>query len=102
MTTIAPFQPKTGSNQILTATAASGIATIDRSNNQVRVLNSGTGKAYFRVFDSRATPGANASVLDYPILPNASATISKGLNQDSIAYISADGTTLEVMTGEGW
>lgn len=102
MTTIAPFQPKAGSNQILAATPASAIATLDRSNNQVRVLNSGAGKAYFRIFDSRATPGAVATTADYPILPNASATVSKGLNQDSIAYVSVDGTTLEVMTGEGW
>ncbi len=52
MTAKQPFMPKYGSNQVLTAGAASASATIDQSNNQVRVVNTGANKAYFRTYNS--------------------------------------------------
>lgn len=98
---IQPFFPQYGSNQVLTAGAASATANITKASKQVRVVNTGANKGYFRVYDS--SNGAQAATTaDCPVAAGAAVTVTKGGNQDTIAYISANGTTLEVMTGEGF
>lgn len=95
-----PFFPHFGSNQVLTAGASSASAVLHRGPKQIRVANTGANKAYIRTYDS--TDGAqSATTADYCIQPGTAAVISK-IHHNAVAYISATGTTLEIMTGEGW
>ncbi len=105
MTARQPFMPTYGSNQILTAGAASLTAAIPPGNKQVRIVNTGANKAYFRTFNS--LDGAqSATSADCPIAAGMATTVTKpdgGRDaHNAFAYISATGTTLEMMTGEGW
>lgn len=104
MTAKQPFSPHYGSNQVLTAGAASASVGIDRDNKQVRVVNTGANIGYFRTYDSTdtATGAGTASTADVPVPAGMATTITKGMRHDRLAYISAAGTTLEVMTGEGF
>jgi hypothetical protein len=101
MTIKQPFYPQTGSNQVLTAGAASLTTSINAKCKQVRITNSGAAKGYVRTYNS--VNGAQpATVADLVVLPNAVVTITKDEGHDQLSYISATGTTLEVMTGEGF
>jgi hypothetical protein len=98
---IQPFSPQYGSNQVVTAGASSAAKSINKDSKQVRVVNTGANKGYFRIYDS--SNGAQAATIaDCPVVAGTAVTVTKGGNQDTIAYISASGTTLEVMTGEGF
>lgn len=101
MTIKQPFAPQYGSNQVLTAGAASAKVGINKESKQVRVVNTGANKGYFRIYDS-SNGVQSATTADCPVAAGAAVTVTKGGNQDTIAYISAAGTTLEVMTGEGF
>jgi len=101
MTAKQPFNPQYGSNQVLTVGASSASATISTGSKQARVLNSGANKGYFRLYNSKF--GAqNASTADCPVSAGMATTVTKDQDHDSIAYISAAGTTFDVMTGEGF
>lgn len=93
--------PKYGSNQVLTAGAAALIAAIDKDNKQVQIVNTGSNKGYVRTYDSTGTVPI-ATVADCPVASGARVVLTKPGNHDSLSYISASGTTLEVMTGEGF
>jgi hypothetical protein len=101
MTIKQPFSPQYGSNQVLTAGATSAKVNINKDSKQVRVVNTGANKGYIRIYDSSNDDPA-ATTADCPVAAGAAVVVTKGGNQDSIAYISATGTTLEVMTGEGF
>lgn len=101
MTAKQPFNPQYGSNQVLTVAAASASATLSTGSKQARVLNSGANKGYFRIYNSKG--GAqNATIADCPVVSGMATTVTKSQDDDSIAYLSASGTTFEVMTGEGF
>lgn len=95
-----PFQPKYGSNQTLTPSAASATVVIDADKNckQVRIVNRGASVCYVRIGES--TLGA-ASVADCAIAPNMATTLTKFMQHTHMSYISAGGTTLDVMVGDG-
>ena len=93
-----PFSPKYGSNQSLTAAAGSQSASIDGNNKQVRIINTGTNVAYVRV----GTGSVTATAADFPVPGGSGSTISKGDGENVLAYVSPTGTTLHVMTGEGY
>jgi hypothetical protein len=100
MTVKQPFNPRYGATQPVTAGAASANVTIDAqcTSKQLRICNTGTGLAYIRV-------GAGAQVAtaaDYPVPPNNITIITKDQQHDSLAYISAAGTTLLITPGEGF
>lgn len=97
MAVYAPFNAKRGDNQVLTATATSQSVTIDAVAKSVRILNGGLSVAHVRV----GTGAQTATTADTPILGNSDLVISKGDGEDTLAYISAVGTTLHVQTGEG-
>lgn len=107
MTIKQPFAPDLGSTQQLTAAAASANVGVRMDARQVRIWNSGiTNKVYVRTYSSVAATDkaslASATVADHVVPPNTITTISKPLNHDRFAYISASGTTLEIATGEGF
>lgn len=97
-----PFQPVFGSNQVLAPAAASAPATLSSPfSSQLRVINTGTNIGYFRTY--RAADGAQAATTaDMPVAPGMATTISKTKDHDTIATISAAGTTFQVTAGEGW
>lgn len=98
---IQPFFPQYGSNQVLTASSSPQHTGINKDSKQLRVVNTGANKGYFRTYDS--TGGAQAATAaDCPVAAGAAITVTKSATHDSMAYFSATGTTLEAMTGEGF
>lgn len=97
MTMRAPFNPQAGANLLVSPGAASASSTINPVSKSVRLVNSGANICYVRVGRSPQT----ATTADTPVLPNSDLIISKGEGQDTIAYISAAGTSLNIQTGEG-
>lgn len=97
-----PFEPVYGSNQIITPAAASASVTLSQpGSSQLRVMNTGAGIGYFRTY--RLADGATpATTADMPVAAGQVTTISKPFGHDTIATISASGTTFNVTAGEGW
>lgn len=93
----APFNPQAGANLVVSPGPASASSPINPKSKSVRLVNSGANICYVRVGVTTAT----ASTADTPVLPNSSLIISKADGQDTIAYISAAGTSLNIQTGEG-
>lgn len=104
MTAIAPFCPQYGSNQVVTPAAASANAAITKNCKQVRVVNTGANIGYFRTyFSGDNAAGFNvATTADCPVDAGGEIIVTKSEAHDRIAFISAAGTTFQVMTGEGW
>lgn len=94
-----PFSPLYGSGQIVSATATSAYIAIDKSANSVCITNTGSGIVYIK---TTVVNTSLATTADYPILPSCQAIITKQTGQGFLAYISAEGTTLHVMIGEGF
>ena len=97
MTIRAPFQPQRGANQVTTPGAASGSVNIDKSSKSVRLVNAGANICHVRI----GTGVQTATTSDMPILAGQSIIVQKGDGEDTLAHISAAGTTLHVQTGEG-
>ena len=94
----AAFNPRSGANQVVTPAAASASIAIDAQAKAVRLVNSGT----TNICHVRIGVGAQtATTADLPVLPGESIIVSKGDGENTLAYISAAGTTLHVQTGEG-
>lgn len=96
-----PFSPHYSTNQVLSPAAGALVANLDPNDKSVRLVNNGANIAYVRIYSSTGTAEV-ATTADFPIPGGSSATITKAMGQDRISYISATGTTLQVMTGEGW
>lgn len=47
------------------------------------------------------TGAQTATTADTPVLPNSSVVLGKAQDEDTVAYISAAGTTLNIQSGEG-
>lgn len=97
MTIRAPFNPKRGSNQVTTPAAASASVSIDAVNKSVRLVNSGAGICHVRIGAGAQT----ATTADLPIRAGSEVVVSKADGDNTLAHISATGTTLHIQTGEG-
>lgn len=97
MTVRAPFNPNRGANQVTTPGAASASVTIDAKAKSVRLVNSGANICHVRIGEGSQT----ATTADTPVLAGESFIVSKAEDEDTLAHISAAGTTLHVQTGEG-
>jgi hypothetical protein len=93
----APFQPQAGANQVATPAAASASVTINLSCKSVRLVNSGTGICHVRIGAGAQT----ATTADLPVRAGSEIIVSKGDGDDTVAHISAAGTTLHIQPGEG-
>ncbi|WP_143503991.1 MULTISPECIES: hypothetical protein [unclassified Pseudomonas] len=91
------FNPHRGANQVTTPAAASASISIDPVAKSVRLVNSGANICHVRV----GTGAQTATTADLPVFPLSSVIITKGDGEDTLAHISAAGTTLHVQTGEG-
>ena len=97
MTIKSPFMPTRGANQVVTPAAASASVTVNSQAKSVRLVNSGTNICYVRIGQGAQT----ATTADTPVLPNSALMLQKQMDDTTIAYISAAGTTLNIQTGEG-
>jgi GTP cyclohydrolase III len=96
--TTRPFNAQKGANQVLTANSSSQSVTVDADALSVRVVNSGTSNiAHVRIGKGPQT----ATTSDTPIRANSEIVLSKASGDDTLAYISASGTTLHVQDGTG-
>lgn len=92
-----PVGPQYGSGQVLSPAAASANVTVP-ATKQLILTNLGVNVCYVRCGATSQT----ATTADYPCPPGLQVTITKGELQVNMAHISAGGTTLHVMGGEGW
>lgn len=100
MSVHSPFKPHLGTNQVLTPAAGSAAVTIGKGDKSIRVCNSGAAIGYFRT--GLASAGTvTATTADVPVLPGESLVIEKPQDHDTLAHISAAGTTFQAMSGEG-
>ncbi len=96
MTIRAPFKPHYGTNQVTTPAAAAAAIVINAVDKSVRLVNSGANICYVRI-----CPTGDATTADLPVRNGESIVVEKGDGEARLSHISAAGTTLHVMTGEG-
>lgn len=92
-----PFCPRRGSNQVTTPGAASASVNLDASAKSIRLVNSGAGICHVRI----GTGAQTATTADLPVRAGSEIIVRKGDGENTLAHISAAGTTLHVQTGEG-
>jgi len=98
MTINARVQPGYGSGQTVTPAAAAATVSLSGCSRQLILTNLGANPCYVRV--GQGVP--NASTSDYPIPAGRQVVISKAPADNQLSHISAAGTTLHVMNGEGF
>lgn len=97
MTVRAPFQGQRGGNQVTTPGAASASVTLTRGTKSVRLVNAGANICHVRI----GTGAQTATTSDTPVLAGQSLIVTKADDDDTLAHISATGTTLHIQCGEG-
>jgi len=98
MSVLAPINPAYTQGQTVTAAAAAASVSVNKAAKQLAVTNLGLNVAYVRT----GTGTIAATTADMPVLPGTQVTLTKGNDQETFSYISAAGTTLHVIPGEGW
>lgn len=99
MTTRAPIQPAYGSGQVLTPAAASATVSIAKGNKQQVLTNLGANVCYVRI---GAVGLGAATTADFPIPAGAQVVVTRSDDDTQLSHISASGTTLHIMGGEGF
>lgn len=102
MSAMQPINPKWGSNQLLTATGSSQQATVNGQTKQIHVENTGTTNPVYIRTGNSANGTITATTADLRLSPGTVEVITKPQDDNRVAYISASGTTLELIEGEGW
>ena len=97
MSNYLPFNPFYGNGVTVTPNATSASANLPMECEQVVITNLGANVAYVDF----ATNGQPATTADYPVLANSQVTISIPRGVTTFRHISASGTTLHVICGEG-
>jgi hypothetical protein len=92
-----PFCPDRGANLVTTPAAGSASVAIRSNALSVRLVNSGANICHVRIGDGSQT----ATTADLPVRSGSEVVVSKADGDDTLAYISASGTTLHIQTGEG-
>lgn len=98
MANIAPFNPAYTSGQTVTPAAAAASINVNAVSKNVCLTNLGTNVCYVRLSDV----AISATIADYPIPAGAQMVVTKQDGHFILSHISPSGTTLHVMTGEGW
>lgn len=93
-----PFNPSYGTGQVVSSTSpAADAAALSAQDQQVCVTNLGSNVAYVRVTGDTAA----ATTADCPVPPGAQIVLTKGA-VTRLSHISAAGTSLHIITGNGW
>lgn len=93
-----PFRPAYGTGAVITPAAASAVVALGGGYTQLCLTNLGANVCQVRT--GAATTVATAA--DYCIPPGAQVVITVPSDHDELAHISASGTTLHYIQGEGW
>jgi hypothetical protein len=93
-----PFIPKYGSGIVISATATASTGAVAKDSKCIKVSNSGTGVAYFRVGDSLL---GNATNADCAVLPGESRIVVKHMDHTVISVMAPVSATLSIISGEG-
>lgn len=94
----APFFPQYGSGQTVSPAAASATVNLLAGTKNVMLTNTGLNVCYVRI----GATAVAATTADVPVLPGTQVVVSKDQDYTALTHISAAGTTLHIMTGEGW
>lgn len=97
MSVVNQFSQRRGSNLVVTPAATSASVTVNKEDKAVRLVNSGAGICYVRIGAGAQT----ATTADLPVRSGSEIIVRKATDQETVAYISAAGTTLNIATGEG-
>jgi len=97
MAILAPFQPRRGQNLTATPAASSASVSLDSQAKSVRLVNNGANICFVRIGAGAQT----ATTADMPVRAGSEIVVTKGDGDDTLAHISATGTTLYIQTGEG-
>ena len=97
MSVVNQFAQRRRSNQVVTPGAASASVTVNKEDKAVRLVNSGANICYVRIGAGAQT----ATTADLPVRAGSEIIVRKATDQETVAYISAAGTTLNIATGEG-
>ena len=98
MSALQPICPAYTQGQTVSAAASAASTTIDIHARNVTITNLGAQVAYVRV----GPTGVVATAADFPILSGAQLTLTKPDGHGTVSYISASGTSLHIIPGEGW
>lgn len=98
MAALQPFSPSYTQGKTVSPAAAAASTTIDKRSLNVCFTNLGANVCYVRI----GTNGITATTADFPIPSGQQITLTKKTDDDTVSYISAAGTTLHIITGEGW
>lgn len=92
-----PFNPVYGTGQNLTATGTSASVSLRKGPQQIRIINTGANPGQVRIGQGSQT----ATVADLHLIPGAVESFTKFADHDTLAYISASGTTFNIIMGQG-
>ena len=97
MTSKMIFQPQRGSNVSVTPSATSASININPESKSIRLVNQGAEVCYVRW----GLGIQAATVNDFILRANSEVYVRKGDGENTIAYLSPNGTTLHIQTGDG-
>jgi len=97
MSVVNQFSQRDKSNQVVTPAAASASVSLNQQDKAVRLVNTGANVCYVRI----GTGAQTATTADVPVRSGSEVILRKKNGDDTLAHISAAGTTLNVATGEG-
>jgi hypothetical protein len=93
------FEPRYTAGQTVSPSTTSSSVTLGFSSETICFSNLGATVVYIRV----GVAGITASTADYPVLPSSQITVSKALDETTVAFISPGGTgTLHIIPGVGY
>jgi hypothetical protein len=95
---IAPFAPAYTQGQVVAPAAAAASIAINSEAKNVCLTNLGANVCYVRIGNAPIA----ATTADYPVPVGMQVLITKGDGQNTLSYISAAGTSLHVLPGEGF
>lgn len=96
MSALLPFNPSYGQGQVVAPGAASASVSLRKGDKQVMLTNQGVNLCYVRI------AAGNASTADYCVMAGQQVTLTKADDDVTLSHISALGTTLHIITGNGW
>ena len=98
MSIFAPFNPAYTSGQTKTSAALAASFSVAAGTNQVCITNTGSYIAYVRI----GVGSFAATTEDYPVPSGAQVVLTKAQDDTVVSHISASGTTLHFICGNGF
>ena len=91
------FNPAWGTGVSVSPAATSASSEMGTGSKTIVVTNTGAAICYVRCGDSTVA----ATTADYPVLAGQQVALGKFQDDTHVAYISASGTDLHIICGEG-